>query len=512
MGAGLSEKEPGEAPAAEGGSPSHRPGPEVRKLMRKAQTLAAQGRWRKIIQIAEVSDFAARPEILEVRLRAAIELNDNAEIERCQPLVQALNNPSHRVKLAALLVNAHRPVEAAAILATVAGADRSSKTSNVIRRIRATTKDKTVLVSIDHLVTRRSEERPSEGANKLRYPGDDDDFEVPRAQMSIARPDGISPVVEQYVEDLWRVFARRLAKKPRPYVLEYTDVFINKEGRIWKADAKDLRQTVNGDLETGDAATVPVFQEAFSCLGGNKGYYEWVVDRLAVLSWRAAPDTPDCPVLLRQEHYALALDALGSIGVPQEKVILVESMVFCRKLFVGSSSNVALARKAAYQHTYGRLIKESERIERGSLPRRFYISRRDAPRRAMRNEVDFEHAMIANGIVPVMLSKLNLLQKVSLFHNADLVIGAHGAGLSHLVFGKPGLRVIEMVPAALSELTQMNIRTCFSMLSMAFGLDHTLVMYPATPKATHWTADSALIKSVLDHAGSNDGAVARAAE
>ncbi|WP_027171233.1 glycosyltransferase family 61 protein [Methylobacterium sp. 10] len=507
----LSEQGPDEASAAEGGPPSHRPGPEVRKLMRQAQTLAAQGRWRKIIQVADDSDFAGRPEILEFRLRAAIELDDKSEIERCQPLVIAVESEAYRVKLASTLVNANLPNEAAAIIGSLPADFRSSQASNVVRRIRATTKDATALKRVQHLVAPRPKKKL--GADDvIRHPGDVDDFAIPNSQMRTVALEGVGPSFEAYIHDLWRLFEKRMERKPYPFVREFTDVFVNQEGRIWTLDGTDLRASSAAKEALADPATVPNIDEAYLCIGGSKGYYDWIADRLAKLSWCLAPETPDCAILVRKEQRGLALDALGTLGVPADRIVALEGVVFCRKLYLGTSSTQAMPRKAAYHHTYGRLIEEAAKRNDGSTPRRFYISRRDTPRRAMLNEVEFEQTMADNGIVPVILSKLGLIEKVSLFHNADVVVSAHGAGLAHLVFGRPGLQVVEMMPAAMSQVTQMNIRTCFSMISRAFGLDHTMILYPANPTVSDWTADGALIKSVLHHARSESSSVARAAE
>lgn len=117
----------------------------------------------------------------------------------------------------------------------------------------------------------------------------------------------------------------------------------------------------------------------------------------------------------------------------------------------------------------------------------------------MINENDFEEAMAQAGVVPVILSKLTLLQKINLFRNADVVIASHGAGLSHLLFAKPGLQVIELMPASISQLTQLGVRLCFSMLSKVAGLNHTLILYPVNLGTSTWRADPALIASVLSN-------------
>ncbi|WP_227441125.1 glycosyltransferase family 61 protein [Methylobacterium sp. W2] len=194
------------------------------------------------------------------------------------------------------------------------------------------------------------------------------------------------------------------------------------------------------------------------------------------------------------------MDSLGALSVPSDKIVLVEGTVYCRKLYFGHTSALALTRDVAFQHSYGRLIELAAEGRDVSLPRRFYISRRDTTRRAMRDESQFEAEMTALGIVPVVLSQLNLLQKVDLFQNADLVVGAHGAGLSHLVFAKPGLQVIEIMPASKHRIMEMGIRVCFSAIARVKGLDYTMILTTMDPKTGMWSGSDQLTQAIAANA------------
>ena len=72
-----------------------------------------------------------------------------------------------------------------------------------------------------------------------------------------------------------------------------------------------------------------------------------------------------------------------------------------------------------------------------------------------RSESEYSHCkLINNNVIKKLLSKrgfkilqtgkLDFLEQVKLFHNANLVIGPHGAAFSNLVFCKPETKVIEL--------------------------------------------------------------------
>lgn len=115
----------------------------------------------------------------------------------------------------------------------------------------------------------------------------------------------------------------------------------------------------------------------------------------------------------------------------------------------------------------------------------------------MTNEADFERALSERGITPIVLSELGLLEKINLFRNAELVIGAHGAGLSHLIFAKPGMRVIEIMPTSLAKSVMLGVQTCFTRLSAVYGHHHTFVLQPMDPATSEWSPNIADIDRVL---------------
>jgi capsular polysaccharide biosynthesis protein len=80
-------------------------------------------------------------------------------------------------------------------------------------------------------------------------------------------------------------------------------------------------------------------------------------------------------------------------------------------------------------------------IPQENLPKRLYITRQDAAFRRLSNEEAIISLLEKRGFSAVELGKLPFAQQVASFRQAELVVGVHGAGLSHVVnmFSTKGL-------------------------------------------------------------------------
>ena len=73
-----------------------------------------------------------------------------------------------------------------------------------------------------------------------------------------------------------------------------------------------------------------------------------------------------------------------------------------------------------------------------------------------------------NGFKKYKLSEINLENQIGLFNSAKIIVGAHGAGLSNLIFSKPKSKVIELKPIN-------HINKLFSRISEINNLEHHTV-------------------------------------
>ncbi|MHC2003059.1 glycosyltransferase family 61 protein [Methylobacterium sp. CM6241] len=467
------------------------------RLTLKLKRLAIASQWVAMLKLVKKNEgLSGHPAILVYRLRAALELQKRDEIKRCCATIRQITDSEQLLTFASTLLKWEKPLEAARILTKLPSTYRSEEARQLAKRVYKLTKDATARKRVRHLLFLQA---PSGRitTEEHRFPSDSDNYTVPPSRIEVMRLNGIDPEIGDSVREMFAQFEAVLEQRRFPAVTEYRDVFIDKVGMIWSADGSVVQASTRAVPTITDLSSIPVFDEAYSCLGRHKGYFEWIVRRLSGLAWRLEPSTPDCPILLRAEQAGLAADALGALGMDTDALITVEGPVFCRRLYAGYVSIGTLARTTAFQPVYGALIEAAERQNNAPTPGRFYISRRDSARRSMTNEADFERALIDRGITPIVLSQLGLLEKINLFRNAELVIGAHGAGFSHLVFAKPGMRVIEIAPTTLAKSKMLGVQTCFTRLSTVYGHHHTFVLHPMKPATSEWSPDIAEIDRLL---------------
>ena len=100
-----------------------------------------------------------------------------------------------------------------------------------------------------------------------------------------------------------------------------------------------------------------------------------------------------------------------------------------------------------------------------NYPERIYISRGDARYRRILNEEEVIETLSPWGFVVVQLESLSFSQQVALFAQAKVIMGAHGSGLTNIIFCQPGTQVIEWVSPHYN-------RHYYWVISQYLGLDH----------------------------------------
>lgn len=104
-----------------------------------------------------------------------------------------------------------------------------------------------------------------------------------------------------------------------------------------------------------------------------------------------------------------------------------------------------------------------------SSTKRIYISRAKAGFRKLLNEHEIMALVAKRGFQNVICEDLPFREKVGLFSSAEAVVGAHGAGLIHLAFCRPGTKVLEFY-------SPRYVNNNFWTLSNAGGLEYGYVM------------------------------------
>lgn len=195
-------------------------------------------------------------------------------------------------------------------------------------------------------------------------------------------------------------------------------------------------------------------------LGGDGNYAHWLyryMMRLAALDDRA--DLASLPFLVGDELKPYQRDSLTMLGFGENDLITVprNSAVQCSDIHVPVSLWSTPGRISHGIQWLRRRILESAEAPPGRPARRIFISRRDAPSRRMTNEDQVMDALKPLGIERVELAALSFSEQVSLFAEAELVVGPHGAGFANLIFAPAECRIVELVSDPIAHMTDIRL-------------------------------------------------------
>lgn len=134
-------------------------------------------------------------------------------------------------------------------------------------------------------------------------------------------------------------------------------------------------------------------------------------------------------------------------------------------------------------------------------PLRLYVSRDRSSFRRTTNEAAVAGLLTARGFTIISPENLPLAEQVSLFSNAKVVVGTHGAGLTNIVFCRPGSAVLELMPPRYCHWMYYN-------LACRADLRYACVLGEGVPDADPWahqkedlSVDLRRLASALDSLG-----------
>jgi hypothetical protein len=183
--------------------------------------------------------------------------------------------------------------------------------------------------------------------------------------------------------------------------------------------------------------------------GAINYYYHWLFDampKLALLKGAQLFEKTDY-FLVPNYAFSYQKQYLNYFGIPASKIINGEQVkhLQCDNLYVASAVRVHDHHpKQMLEFLYSSLIHEKNTR---AQKKRIYIARGDAEvNRKVINESELIDRLRKYNFEIHYLSGLTIIQQAKLFNEAQVVVGAHGAGLSNLVFCEAGTQVLEIFP------------------------------------------------------------------
>jgi len=267
------------------------------------------------------------------------------------------------------------------------------------------------------------------------------------------------------------------------YVLGAEGAVLSRDNRFFSEFTYHTDGRVRDDRYLGPFATVrtdePRVREWVALLaapGARTNHYHWLFDLLPRIHLlgdaRALVERYAVPVLGTEVQRR----SLERLGIPAVAVLPLEdrSKVYCERLLVPSLPG-GIGAVPAWVATFLR----DAFCTVGADPRprrRLYIARGDALHRRIVNEPELVAALAQWGFATVRLAELSFDEQVRVFEDAEIVVGAHGAGLANLVFASDCAVVEIFAPDYLVW------SDCFFTLARLLGHPHaSIVGEPSGP-------------------------------
>lgn len=99
-----------------------------------------------------------------------------------------------------------------------------------------------------------------------------------------------------------------------------------------------------------------------------------------------------------------------------------------------------------------------------------YLSRRKAYRKHVVNEDEVEALLSKYGFVTICNEDYTFLEQVVIYSKVEKLVSIHGAGLTNMLFMKPGTSVLEILPPKTNELDRPSYVYWF--LSYSLGINY----------------------------------------
>jgi capsular polysaccharide biosynthesis protein len=223
---------------------------------------------------------------------------------------------------------------------------------------------------------------------------------------------------------------------------------------------------------------------------GGASYGDFIIKVLPKLTrlWDAVPENErqELGVCLPYFHtQPWALEYLALMGIRKNQILDGSSTILVPpggRLVVGSGPNPGHG--MAHPHDIRSMIGRLQ----ATIPspshapwRRLYISRKTG--RKMSNETALLAGLAARNFEMIHLENLSLHEQITLFQEAAVVVGPHGAGHANIIWSSPGIRLLEVFHPAW-------MHPCYALLSQILGIHyHCLVGHDGSSRGS-WTEKS----------------------
>lgn len=184
-----------------------------------------------------------------------------------------------------------------------------------------------------------------------------------------------------------------------------------------------------------------------SCLDMGKliwgtNYFHFLIDTLPNLAvLRAVSWEPDW-ILVYQRRSKFVDRIFQKLGL-EKKIIYtsIRDWYEADEMLVCTAPNQRIGKYESWGMNF---LNQVFKPEKESKKIRLFIDRSGTAVRKLRNQAQMLDQLSKYNFVTVRLEEKTIQEQVNLFHNAEVIIAPHGAGLSNIAFCQPNTKIIEL--------------------------------------------------------------------
>lgn len=181
---------------------------------------------------------------------------------------------------------------------------------------------------------------------------------------------------------------------------------------------------------------------------GAYSYYHWIMDILAkfsVLERAGIARDSINHFLIREQSSAFHAETLAHFGILPERVVetVGDQYLHAERLLqvdLRNTSNMTMHRSLPVwlKHAFPHVASTEPRLK-------LYLSRPGGVRRGVANEAELLPILERHGFTVLAMEGLSVQEQVQLMARVDVLVSPHGAGLTNMIFCRPGIQVVELL-------------------------------------------------------------------
>ena len=177
----------------------------------------------------------------------------------------------------------------------------------------------------------------------------------------------------------------------------------------------------------------------------SHNYFHWMTDvlgRIFIIEKQIQKN----PILLPSDfkNHNFIMVTLEILNIPY-KLFEIEKKYIINNLVIPSrTAEVGNYNKNFIHEISNQLLKHISLNSSNENIKKIWLSRENQSRRRLKNENELKEFLSNKGYTCIQPDKLNVLEQINLFKNAESIISTHGAALTNIMFMNQNSKVLEI--------------------------------------------------------------------